>query len=282
VEPVFLGPGAGETITARAARDVIIKGAHELVDVTESRYGDGERGPGPHVHHRHADAFFVLDGELVFGVGPDVAPAHAPAGTFVLVPRELVHTFWNESGRDARFLNVHAPSEGFADYLRAARDRRPKDMTRFDSDDPPSDGGRPASDAIVRRPGEADFAADRPALSLTLIADAEELGISLARAEAGSPPPPPHVHERHVEWFYVLDGAMTVLLDGREHEAAAGSFVLVPPGTAHTVTFESGPASVLSAHAPSCGFGDFVRGLATARTEDELRAARERFDLVAV
>jgi mannose-6-phosphate isomerase-like protein (cupin superfamily) len=282
VKPVFLEPGAGETITARAARDVIIKGAHELVDVTESRYGDGERGPAAHVHHRHADAFYVLDGELVFGVGPDVEPVHAPAGSFALVPRELVHTFWNENGRDARFLNVHSPSGGFADYLRAARDRRPKDMALFDSDVPPPDGGRPASDAIVRRPGEADFAADRPGLSLRLIADTEELGVSLARAEAGSPPPPLHVHERHVEWFYVVEGAMTYVLDGQEHDAPAGSFVLVPPGTAHTATFKTGPASVLSAHAPSCGFGDFVRSLATARTEDELRAVRERFDLVEV
>ena len=280
MKPVFLDPGAGETITARATRDVIIKGAHELVDVTESRYGEGERGPDPHVHHRHTDVFYVLDGELVFGVGPDVEPVHAPAGSFVLVPRELVHTFSNESGRDARFLNVHAPSEGFADYLRAARDRRPKDMARFDSDDPPADGGRPVSDAIVRRPGEADFTADRPGLSLALIADTEELGVSLGRVEAGSPSPPPHVHERHVEWFYVLDGAMTVVLDGHEHHVTAGSFVLVPPETVHTAAYGPDGAYVLSAHAPSCGFGDFVRGVATAQSEDELEAVRERFDLV--
>lgn len=279
--PPVVPPGAGETITARAARDVVIKGAHELVDVTESRYGPGERGPDPHVHHRHADAFYVLDGSLVFGIGRDVDPVEAPAGSFVLARRDLVHTFWNDSGRDARFLNVHAPSEGFADYLRAARDRRRDDAARFDSHDPPADGGRPLADAVLRRPGEADFAADRPGLSVTLIADTEELGISLARADGGSPSPPAHLHRRHVEWFFVLEGAMTFRLDDREHQAPAGSFVLVPPGTVHRFAFPGdGPTAFLSAHAPSCGFGDFVRGLHAARTDDDLRAVRERFDQV--
>ena len=75
---------------------------------------------------------------------------------------------------------------------------------------------------------------------------------------------------------------MTVHLDGRAHEAPAGSFVLVPPGTVHTATYGVDGAYILSAHAPSCGFGDFVRGLAAAQTEGDLRAVRERFDLVAV
>ena len=50
----------------------------------------------------------------------------------------------------------------------------------------------------------------------------------------------------------------------------------------HTATYGTDGTYVLSAHAPSCGLGDFVRDLATAQTEDELRAVRERFDLVAI
>jgi quercetin dioxygenase-like cupin family protein len=280
VEPV-VAPGAGETITARAARDLVIKGAHELVDVTESRYAPGERGPDPHVHHRHADAFYVLAGELTFGLGPDVMPVTAPAGSFVLAPRGLVHTFANEGDGDARFLNVHAPSEGFADTLRLRRDGRDADAARFDQHDPPDDGGRPFSEAIVRLPGEADFVADRPRLSIRLLADSDDLGISLARSDPTGSLPPPHRHPRHVEWFYVLDGSMAFTVDGRDRPAPAGTFVLVPPDTVHHFAFTGGEATAyLSAHAPSCGFGDFVRGLAAARTDDDLRAVRERFDLV--
>jgi quercetin dioxygenase-like cupin family protein len=276
-----VAPGAGETITARASRDVVIKGAHDLVDVTESRYAPGERGPDPHVHLRHSDAFYVLEGELTFGVGPDVTPVAAPAGSFVLAPCNLVHTFRNDSGREARYLNVHAPSEGFADYLRASRDRRKEDAARFDSQDAPTGSGRPFAHAVVRRPDEADFVAARPGLSIRLIADTDDLGISLAQADPGSPPAPPHFHRRHVEWFYVLDGEMTFWLDDREHSAPAGSFVLVPPGTVHRFAFSHrGATAFLSAHAPSCGFGDFVRGLHAARTNEDLRAVRERFDQV--
>src|SRR5919199_1196093 len=118
-DAVLLRPGEGEVITDEPKRTVLIKTAHELVDVTESRYEAGERGPDPHVHRHHTDSFYVLEGELEFRVGPGAEEkVVAPAGTFVLVPPGLVHTFANESGATARYLNFHAPSCGFAAYLR--------------------------------------------------------------------------------------------------------------------------------------------------------------------
>jgi mannose-6-phosphate isomerase-like protein (cupin superfamily) len=133
----------GETITDAPKRNV-----HILVDlpeivVTWTRYSHGEAGPDPHIHKEHVDAFFILDGELLFQVGPGLEPVAAPAGTFVLAPPEVVHTFRNESGADARWLNFHAPSAGFAEFLRNT------DLP-WDSFDAPADGGRPASEAIVQ------------------------------------------------------------------------------------------------------------------------------------
>src|SRR5919202_4330845 len=114
-DAVLLRPGEGEAVSER----VTIKTAHELVDVTESLYEPGERGPDPHIHRHHTDSFYVLEGELEFRVGPGAAAVVvARAGTFVLVPPGLVHTFGNESGAPARLLNFHAPSCGFAAYLR--------------------------------------------------------------------------------------------------------------------------------------------------------------------
>ena len=72
-------------------------------------------GPPPHEHAAEDDAFLILDGELVFAVaGREVV---APAGTFVLVPPGVEHTFENRTDAPARILNVHAPA-GFDLRLR--------------------------------------------------------------------------------------------------------------------------------------------------------------------
>ena len=65
-------------------------------------------GPPLHVHEDEDDAFYVLDGELTFLL-PDGELA-APAGTFVLVPPGVEHTFENRTDEPVRILNVHAPA----------------------------------------------------------------------------------------------------------------------------------------------------------------------------
>ena len=65
-------------------------------------------GPPMHVHAHEDDAFYVLDGELTFVLGDDEVAA--PAGTFVLVPPGVEHTFENRTDTPVRMLNVHAPA----------------------------------------------------------------------------------------------------------------------------------------------------------------------------
>src|SRR4051794_17776346 len=68
----------------------------------------GRAGPSAHVHDDEDDAFYVLDGGLVFVVDDeDIA---APAGTFVLVPPGVLHTFVNRTATPVRILNIHAPA----------------------------------------------------------------------------------------------------------------------------------------------------------------------------
>ena len=65
-------------------------------------------GPPAHRHASEDDAFYLLEGELVFTAdGEEVV---AGPGTFVLVPPGVEHTFENRSGAIARFVNVHAPA----------------------------------------------------------------------------------------------------------------------------------------------------------------------------
>jgi quercetin dioxygenase-like cupin family protein len=139
----------GETIAAAERRAVVLLSASDELTVTWSLYGPGERGPSVHVHREHTDSFYVLTGELTFELGPDAERVRAPAGSWVTVPPNVVHTFVNASDADATWLNFHAPDKGFAAYLRAARDGA---QEPWDSFDPPADGGRPIAEVVVRAP----------------------------------------------------------------------------------------------------------------------------------
>jgi quercetin dioxygenase-like cupin family protein len=152
-EPVVVRVRNGETITAMQRREVIILAERRDLTITWSRYAPGERGPDLHVHREHTDAFYVLEGELTFALGPEPEVTRLGAGGFVAVPPNVAHSFANESGADARWLNIHAPDTGFAAYLRAARDGA---SASFDSFDPPADGGRPAAETLIVGAGEGE------------------------------------------------------------------------------------------------------------------------------
>jgi mannose-6-phosphate isomerase-like protein (cupin superfamily) len=138
-----LGGDEGEPITDRPNRRVTLLADSEEAGVTESVYGPGERGPEPHVHREHTDSWLVLEGALTFELrGGD--RFEAAAGTLVVVPPLVSHSFWNEGEQTARFLNLHTPSCGFGEYLHG---RNPG----FDQHDPPSDGGADPTSVLVRR-----------------------------------------------------------------------------------------------------------------------------------
>jgi mannose-6-phosphate isomerase-like protein (cupin superfamily) len=187
-----------------------------------------------------------------------------PAGTLARVPPLVVHGFRNASDADVRYLNLHAPGLGFMDYLRALRDGR---TLPYDQEPPPPDGGRPKTEAVV---GGDGFVAD----GVALLADVEEIAIAEARIEPGTPAPPPHVHRRHVESFYVLEGELAIAVGDRELRAGSGSWAQVPPGVPHAVSFPgAGPTRLLNLHTPSCGFGAFLRALHDGADEEAAAAA---------
>jgi quercetin dioxygenase-like cupin family protein len=272
-EPVLVPLGDGEIIADSPGRRVEILSDHEELHATWSRIGPRREGAELHVHRRHTDLFYVLEGELTVRLGSEDEGVVVPAGTLARVPPLVVHGFRNGSDAEVRYLNLHAPGQGFADYLRALRDGR---SFSYDQHPPPPDGGRPTTDAVV---GGDGLVSDRPGLRVALLADVEEIGIAETWSERGSAPPP-HLHRRHVESVYVLEGELTFTA-GRELRAEAGSWVQVPPGVPHTFALpENGTVRFLDVHTPSCGFGTFLRGPHEARTDDELAAARSAFDQV--
>ena len=233
---------------------------HDLIDIAWSRYEHGERGPDPHIHKHHADGFYVLSGELTFDLGPEPMRVKAPAGTLVLIPQGVIHSFWNESGDETTYLNIHAPSGGFADSLRG-------NSEGFDTHDPPEDGGRSVSDAVVRALGEGEdeFVAADGASRLLVKAGGQAGEGTILLAESSVAPgfsgPPPHRHERHVDSFFVLDGTLTLVLDGGETELTGGSYGAVPPGNVHTFANRSdSTVRVLNIMAPG-GFEEFIKAV---------------------
>ena len=125
-------------VTDRPERTIrILADLPELVPHAGRATSPGEEGPGPHIHHEHVDAFFILSGELNFGLGPEVERVTAGPGTFIAAPPNVIHTFRNDGPADATWLNFHAPSEGFANFLRDPD-------YGWDSFDAPDDGGAPA------------------------------------------------------------------------------------------------------------------------------------------
>jgi quercetin dioxygenase-like cupin family protein len=275
-EPVLIAPGAGEIVGDAPDRRVEILSDHDALHATWSRFGPRRDGADLHVHRRHTDLFYVLEGELTIRLGPEGRPVVVPAGALARVPPLVVHGFRNVSDADVRYLNLHAPGEGFADYMRALRDGR---TFSYDQHPPPPDGGNPPTEAVI---GGSKLVTDRPDLRVALLADVEEIGISETWSDPGGPPPP-HLHQRHVESFYLLEGEVTFTIGDRELRAEAGSWVQVPPGVPHTFAFPGdSPVRFLYLHTPSCGFGTFLRALHRARDEDELQAASAAFDQEAV
>jgi mannose-6-phosphate isomerase-like protein (cupin superfamily) len=241
----LIEPGGGEIVGDAPERRLEILSDHEAVHATWTRYGPRREGADLHVHRHHSDLFYVLAGELTVRLGIEDELVTVGAGTLVRVPPMVVHGFRNASDGELRYLNFHAPGMRFADFLRALRDGR---SFVYDQEPPPPDGIRPSSDAMIGR-GEA------VGEGVVLLTDVDEIAI----AETSAPSSAPHVHDRHVESLYVLDGEVAVSIDGRELQAPAGAWVQIPPGEPHAISSREG-SRILEIHAPSCGFGASLRG----------------------
>ena len=77
----------------------------EWVDENET---SAERPVAPlHLHRSDDEAWYVLEGALGLRRGDELL--HAPAGSAVLVPAGVPHTFWNAAGARTRYLIVMPP-----------------------------------------------------------------------------------------------------------------------------------------------------------------------------
>ncbi|WP_328946785.1 cupin domain-containing protein [Streptomyces sp. NBC_00250] len=90
---------------------------------------------------------------------------------------------------------------------------------------------------------------------MRILEDGGRTGHRLAIAESVLAPhtqgPPQHRHARHDEGFYILSGTVRFTVGDEDHEATAGTLVMVPPGTPHTFANPTDqPAVMLSTFTP--------------------------------
>jgi quercetin dioxygenase-like cupin family protein len=115
---------------------------------------------------------------------------------------------------------------------------------------------------IVAQPGEGEAIWFLGVLA-TIKSSAATTGGAVAVIEhlaprgAGSPL---HVHSREDEWFYVIEGELTLWVDGETIVAPAGSFVFGPKGIPHTFIVSSEEARFLLVTEPA-GFEQFMRAV---------------------
>ena len=83
---------------------------------------------------------------------------------------------------------------------------------------------------------------------------------------------PLHVHHNEDEWFYVLEGELTIWVAGKTVVAPAGSFVFGPRDVPHTFVVSSDQARFLLVVEPA-GFEGFVRALAAPAPTPEIPPA---------
>ena len=126
-ESLFVGPADGKALPnpigggmVARIRDEDTAGAYSIHDNT---IPPGSPGPRPHIPRHHEEAFYVLEGELTVRVGPRTITA--PAGSFVVVPRGVVHQPSNPEPQPTRVLLIFSPAGMDHFFEEAAEGRMP-------------------------------------------------------------------------------------------------------------------------------------------------------------
>ena len=126
-EGIFVGPGEGKDLTNPIGGGMVVKIRDEYTagaySVHDNTIPPGSPGPRPHLHRHHEETFYVLEGELTVRIGP--RKIVAPAGSFVVVPRGVVHQPSNPGAQPTRVLLVFSPAGMDQFFEEAAEGRMP-------------------------------------------------------------------------------------------------------------------------------------------------------------
>ena len=108
---VIVGPNDGASIEGPVGGPLTFKVRGEQTNgaltALENVIPPGQ-GPPLHTHANEDESWYVIEGELRFKLGGELQ--HAPAGSFVFVPRGTPHCFENVADAPARILVMFTPA----------------------------------------------------------------------------------------------------------------------------------------------------------------------------
>jgi quercetin dioxygenase-like cupin family protein len=244
----------GEIILRTGKFDVSLLVDIEQLAAVVVRAAPGWGKAPPHVHARHGEALYVIEGELALLLEDRVQRMEPESWAFV--PPGVVHAVEVTGDAPARFLLLHAPGSGYGDYVRG-------NVAAFDQ--------RPAADAVSADPGlvvirraggsEGDRITDLPDRQATVLVETDELTISEFHYGPGQRGAQRHVHRQHADAFLVLEGELTFHLRDESRTLPAGTLVVFPPGVVHGFDNDSDASMrCFNFHMPSFRFADYMRG----------------------
>jgi quercetin dioxygenase-like cupin family protein len=266
----------------------------DLYSVVEVLEPEGALAP-LHLHRKEDEAFYVLEGEMIFRIGEETMRARP--GSFVFGPKGVPHTYAVDSG-PAKLLFLLSPPgfEGFVEAISKPAEAPTLPPSESSDEDNATDESEPESFAVLearygceivgtpqghqRSEGqgkeqsmnEADIASRTFALKegegearwwlgglATVKATGKETDGRYTLVEVLEPEgeQPFHVHHREDEGFWVLEGELTFEVGKETIKASPGSFLFGPRDIPHRYTVDSGPAKMLFILSPA-GFEEFI------------------------
>jgi mannose-6-phosphate isomerase-like protein (cupin superfamily) len=118
-------------------------------------------------------------------------------------------------------------------------------------------GGHPRHerlDMIHRRSGDPERTQQLGPYRLETLIDPHEEGAALVHRVYVAPRERTSVsyHRIAEEFYYVISGSGTAILNGREYPLSAGDFLRLPPGTTHGFVTAEEPLDMLDIQTPGC------------------------------
>ena len=135
-EALFVGPDEGKALPNPIGGRMVVKvrdgDTGGSFSVHDNVIPAGSPGPLPHLHRNHEETFYVLEGELTVRVGE--RRITAPVGSFVVIPRGVVHQPSNPGTEPTRVLLIFSPSGMEHFFEEAAEGRIPLQAVPTDPD----------------------------------------------------------------------------------------------------------------------------------------------------
>lgn len=113
---------------------------------------------------------------------------------------------------------------------------------------------KPTMGIIHRRSGDPSRTQQLGPYGLETLIDPDEEGSAVVHRVCVAPHQQTRVsyHRIAEEFYYVISGSGTAILNGREYRIAAGDLLRLPPGTTHAFAADAEPLEMLDIQVPGC------------------------------